>query len=428
MGSSGTSPHIFRASKRNIMSDCRAAFGTSDPRPRLLALGVLSAPPNTARRRWLREAQRAFARRLRHSILLKFVFGSRAMKPSTCARLLQEAAGDHVFVEAYDNSAVGCVDKAFAWFDAALRAYPAASFIAKADDDSTTHMWSLEALLSQLRHAPLVYAGWMQYASFRPSTFQQCGWSLRADRARSCPEAASVSPGRPASRAEGPYPFAAGALEIFSRPLAKQVFTSPWTLAFVARARAVARGGRTGPTESWTCAREDATVGYVAHHVASDAGSAVSLVLLNSLMYDINRARQAYAGYLTLHRWAPVDSTLRALESHVAPANNRSRVQPGRQPSSRPPPPTVERDERARMQLEQASRLHAILDEMRDDAAHPKLPVGHLALRCLNRTSAPGRQAAAILGMRGCANWQVCAFADVHETPAWLQGGYRVGG
>eukprot|EP00966_Prymnesium_polylepis_P327122 7382989-Prymnesium_polylepis.2 len=407
------------------MSACRAASGTSDPRPHLLALGVLSAPSNTARRRWLRDTQRAFARRLRHSILLKFVFGSRAMKPSSCARLLQEAADDHVFVEAYDNSAVGCVDKAFAWFDAALRAYPAATFIAKADDDSTTHLWSLEALLLQLRHAPLVYAGWMQYASFRPSTFQQCGWSLRADHARSCPEAASASPGRPASRAEGPYPFAAGALEIFSRPLAQQVFASPWTLAFVARARAVARGGRTGPTESWTCAREDATVGYAAHHVASNAGSAVSLVLLNSLMHDISRARPSYAGYLTLHRWAPVDSTLRSLQGSPAPANNRSRTpEVGGQQASRPPPPADERDERARVQLEQASRLRAILDEARDDAAHPKLPVGHLALRCLNRTSAPGRQAAAIFGMRGCANWQVCAFADVHETPAWLQGGY----
>jgi len=367
---------------RSASAACQVTSqSTVDRRPHLVALGIVSAPANDGRRRWLRSTHRAFAVRLRHNILPRFIFGTTELEPSRCDQLLQEA-DDHFFVNAYDNPQVGCVDKTFAWFAAALRVFPATAFIAKCDDDSMTHLWNLEALGLQMKHASFIYAGWIQYTSFRPQTFQQCGWSLRADHASPCSKTSQLN-------AEGPFPFATGALEMLSRPLADHVFSSSWTNSFVAHARAVARGGHANPWESWTCAHEDATLGYVIRSSTVPSRVAIKLVLLNSWMNDIGRAAQRpYEGFVILHRWDLVGPPLRV--------GNRT------------------------------NRLRAMLNEVGNGtlgASSP--PLGQLALFCLNRSRASRRQTVAILHMPGCANWQVCTFASKsHALPWWLRGSY----
>ena len=203
------------------MTDACSPLATApvDSTPRLAVLGVISSPANEGRRNWARRFQEG-----RPDLLLRFVIGAVGLPALQCRRLLREerAHGGIFLVPASDNAEVGCVDKSFAWLMAAVQAFPATQFIIKTDDDSATHMADLAALLSmrELQSHPHVYAGWAQFASALPATWQQCGWG--------------ASPGRAALRkrqdcaggAEGPFVFATGALEILSFELARKVFGS----------------------------------------------------------------------------------------------------------------------------------------------------------------------------------------------------------
>ena len=202
------------------MTDACSPLATApvDSTPRLAVLGVISSPANEGRRNWARRFQEG-----RPDLLLRFVIGAVGLPALQCRRLLREerAHGGMFLVPASDNAEVGCVDKSFAWLMAAVEAFPAAQFIIKTDDDSATHMADLAALLSmrELQSHPHVYAGWAQFASALPATWQQCGWGASAAsalrRRQGC-----------AGGAEGPFVFATGALEILSFELARKVFGS----------------------------------------------------------------------------------------------------------------------------------------------------------------------------------------------------------
>ena len=209
-----------RARSVRAMTDACSPLATApvDSTPRLAVLGVISSPANEGRRNWARRFQEG-----RPDLLLRFVIGAVGLPTLQCRRLLREerAHGGMFLVPASDNAEVGCVDKSFAWLMAAVEAFPATQFIIKTDDDSATHMADLAALLSmrELQSHPHVYAGWAQFASALPATWQQCGWGASAAsalrRRQGC-----------AGGAEGPFVFATGALEILSFELARKVFGS----------------------------------------------------------------------------------------------------------------------------------------------------------------------------------------------------------
>ena len=199
---------------------CAALVATApvDSSPHLAVLGVISSPANEGRRKWGRRFQAG-----RPDLLLRFVIGTTGLPAQQCWRLLREerAHGGLFFVPAADNAEVGCVDKSFAWLMAAVQAFPATRFIIKTDDDSATNMADLADLLSMraLQAQPFVYAGWAQFASALPATWQQCGWGAS-------PPSALKRRHVCAGGAEGPFVFATGALEILSAELVHRVFGS----------------------------------------------------------------------------------------------------------------------------------------------------------------------------------------------------------
>ena len=137
----------------------------------LLALGVVSAPQHAWRREWLRRSIKQFSEAGPRGLLVRFVLGSRGHQ--LCDELAAESRthSDMAMVDAHDNRAVGCVAKAFAWYELALRAFPAASFIAKTDDDSFNVWPNLQTVLLRLSREPSAahaYGGWIQYTSWLP--------------------------------------------------------------------------------------------------------------------------------------------------------------------------------------------------------------------------------------------------------------------
>ena len=160
-------------------ASCSARTEQGSQQKLLLALGVIANPAAPMRRSWLRRSNGRFAcsdgRPCAQQIAQRFVIGTLAARSadarSRCESLLAEAAvhGDLFFVRAVDGPAepkgpnVGCIDKTFAWYEAALSAFPRAEFIGKTDDDAFHHLPNLEELLLTLRVTPPpIFAGWAQ--------------------------------------------------------------------------------------------------------------------------------------------------------------------------------------------------------------------------------------------------------------------------
>ena len=278
-----------------------------DSRPHLAVLGVISSPANEGRRNWARKFQA-----LRPDLVLRFVIGAIGLPAQQCRRLIREerAHGGLFLVASADNAEVGCVDKSFAWFMAAVEAFPAAKFIIKTDDDSATNMADLAALLSlrALQANPHVYAGWAQFASAIPATWQQCGWGVSPPsafkRRHSC-----------ASGAEGPFVFAAGALEILSAELARRVFRSRWVdvaSPALTQAQPEHEPGKSCPCpggHSSSCARR-ATLPSTAAHARRRGGRATQKMLWWALPSTRPRRR--------IYRTAAFSTGLRPLTACTA--------------------------------------------------------------------------------------------------------------
>jgi len=382
----------------------------ADTRSYLAVIGVISAPSNDGRRDWGRQYQAT-----RPELLLRFVVGAKGVSSASCRRLVREHAevpGQHDLhfaLGARDNEEVGCVDKAFSWYMDATRLYPGASFVIKTDDDSATDMAALSALLSQHLALPkrpdlsLVYGGWAQFASFVPSTFQKCGWGVSpasaARRRQQCPSTGGT---------DGPYVFAAGALELFSHELARAVFGSAWARDFVASARDAARGKQLDPTHRWACYTEDVTVGYALHSQAARLGLPVTFVALNGRIIDVerflsSRIMSAWTRgddtYLTVHRWEPRESALLRME-HIEDENNvRERAENK----------TVVRHKHSHAKANRLVRdhLHATLR-----AAHREGGSGgsNLTMVCNNQTTAGTNEQ--FFTLPDVADWQNCWFVD----------------
>lgn len=377
----------------------------------LAVIGVISAPSNDRRRDWGRQYQAT-----RPELLLRFVVGAKSLSSTVCRRLVREHSDVpgqrdlHFAIGAHDNEEVGCVDKTFSWYMDATRLYPGASFVIKTDDDSATDMVALSALLSQhlaqpkRRDLSLVYGGWAQYASFVGSTFQKCGWGVSPAsalrRRQQCP---STDGG-----ADGPYVFAAGALEVFSHALARAVFASAWARNFVAAARDAARGRRLDPTHRWACYTEDVTVGYALHSQAAQLGLPVTFVALNGLIIDVERFLSSRVlgawtrgddTYLTVHRWESRESALLRMEQIEDENNVRERAQNK----------TVIRHKHNHARANRLVRehLHATLRAAHRDGGGSGT---NLTMVCNNQTTAgPNEQ---FFTLPDVVGWQNCWFVD----------------
>jgi len=301
---------------------CSARIGQGSQQKVLLALGVIANPAAPARRSWLRRTNGRFVcsdgRPCAQQLAQRFVIGTLAARvadaSSRCELLLGEAAvhGDLFFVRAVDGPPadhkgpnVGCIDKTFAWYQAALSAFPRAEFIGKTDDDAFHHLPNLEELLLTLRLTPPpIFAGWAQFNSMLPAVHQPCGWSNYGQLAgrknpstftnRSachvCPSDTPAScrqphqralygappPGHPyARRGEGPYLFFVGALQLMTPDLGRRIFHTREVLAFLKSARARVWDVEAPVTAQWMCEYEDATLGWAVWKAAAGESSTV---------------------------------------------------------------------------------------------------------------------------------------------------------
>eukprot|EP00966_Prymnesium_polylepis_P179821 4163407-Prymnesium_polylepis.2 len=116
-----------------MASTCVVTPPTPNGTDVLLALGIISAPKNIFRRQWLRDTVFRFGS---DAIVMRFVLGlpagtvvrrrAKADGGIACDALADEVAiGDTIVLNATDNAAVGCVDKAFAWYTYAVGSRPA---------------------------------------------------------------------------------------------------------------------------------------------------------------------------------------------------------------------------------------------------------------------------------------------------------------
>ena len=339
------------------------AHAALDERPFLLALGIISAPSHLRQRQWLR-SHLPVLREHASGWAWRFVIGTPSPESLPCWRLCfhpgngQQAqakrlmaarcdaletedalTGDLLFVPAADNEAVGCIDKTYAWFMHAVHAYPRASYVAMTQDDSVLLSPNLAHVLVQLKAHDYVYGGRVQFSGFveQPPTYRHCGWTesprVRFNLSRLCQ--GYVDSTRPTRRMDaaqrrqlgkpvasvGIFPFAQGALELFSRQLALHVFASAWTVDWVATARRVAEGGRAPSNLRWECGAEDITTGYIVH--SNTRGLNVTLAALNELIVDADAAsdRPLPSSLVAVHHVAPPPDYLAA---NVTPTRSSS--------------------------------------------------------------------------------------------------------
>ena len=252
-----------------------------DGRRLLLAIGVITSPGLPFRRTFLRAALMRFEE---PQIVQRFVVGC-IMKNTS--QIQQEILrhGDIVVTGKADETGAACVEKSFGWWALAVHAFPAASFLAKTDDDSLNLYGNLADILrarSLVASGRMLYVGWPQYASFLPEYNVPCGWSGGPNGALSrggcnvCKNhhfcyVRGVSTGEPINAStRGPFVFATGALQVLSRPLAARTFTGPHAAEFVRRA-SLSRRERFPDErnhlpwakpwwEPWECQFEDLTV------------------------------------------------------------------------------------------------------------------------------------------------------------------------
>ena len=125
-----------------------------DGRRLLLAIGVITSPGLPFRRTFLRAALMRFEE---PQIVQHVVVGCNMKNTS---QIQQEILrhGDIVVTGKADETGAACVEKSFGWWALAVHAFPAASFLAKTDDDSLNLYGNLADIL---RARSLVASGRM---------------------------------------------------------------------------------------------------------------------------------------------------------------------------------------------------------------------------------------------------------------------------
>ena len=241
--------------------------------PRLMAVGIITAPTHFDRRLWIRQKLRVSDARCR-GIRVVFVLGVRnkMSRPQRLAiRHEEDAHGDVVFVGARDWVPHAVAEKSLAWWQYASQSLPGYRWYMKTDDDSLAHLPRLEADLAALSamgrsHYYYGVMTWRAWTPFHREADAACGDrgddgpSLEGPSSRLKRLIRDREPGGTCADAIGPFPFADGSLQILSADLMHAFVDSALTANF-----SRAHLSRQTPPY-WT--HEDAGVGYLIFHSA----------------------------------------------------------------------------------------------------------------------------------------------------------------
>ena len=220
----------------------------------VLALGVITAPSNTMRRRRIRQARDIlFTRGERCAVSITFLLGQASMFTSAERFLIDSERKQHddlLLLRAHDGAAASAAahggravaEKALAWFIHNANRTAGADYVAKVDDDS---MVNLPRLVGELR-AVTSSAPRPEQAHFGVHLYRLWDW---AKHARGTPNAAcgrhddngppkrvrgmltkmseSLATGGSCAGSMGPYPFLDGSFEVLGKGLLRDIFGSP---------------------------------------------------------------------------------------------------------------------------------------------------------------------------------------------------------
>ena len=123
------------------------------------------------------------------------------------------------------------------WYRHAVKTWPAATFIAKTDDDAYVHTLKLEHNMRRFASQPLVYIGSTLWGSYITKTFEPCARRMGPMMCKGgmqeekCAERGAV----------GPYPYAVGMLQVLSQKVAGWMVEQAEYAEFERRATAATR-------------------------------------------------------------------------------------------------------------------------------------------------------------------------------------------
>ncbi|KAL1504591.1 hypothetical protein AB1Y20_008376 [Prymnesium parvum] len=259
--------------------------------PPILALGVITAPKNSARRARMRAARLRLLGTQQCACTLTFILGSQSMMPLAHRQQLVDESARHrdlLHLKAHDGVQPGeshggraVAEKALAWFIHAATSLEA-RFVGKIDDDTMANLPRLVADLVSLPHAEHAYYGVQVYrmwdwASQPREPNAACGGHYEDGPPGHAPGSSlsrllQVQISGRCAHAVGPYPFPDGSLEVIGNALLRAVFGS-------ARVKAYARAEFDRPRPPyWT--HEDAALGALVHREVASRRLQVAYIAL----------------------------------------------------------------------------------------------------------------------------------------------------
>lgn len=260
--------------------------GCASVPPKLLAVGIITAPAHFDRRLWIRQKLRVSDARCR-GVRVLFVLGERnRMTPAQRSAVHHEeyAHDDIVFVGARDWVPHAVAEKSLAWWQYAHAHLHGYQWYMKTDDDSLAHLPRLETdlrMMSRMGRSHFYYGvmTWRAWTPFHTEADAACGErgddgpSLDGPSNRLTRLIKARQPGGVCEGAIGPYPFADGSLQILSADLMHTFVAHPLVSNFSS-----AHLSRSGPP-FWT--HEDAGVGYLIFHTAILESLPLTLIALS---------------------------------------------------------------------------------------------------------------------------------------------------
>ena len=256
-----------------------------------LLVGVMSSPRARERRDAIRATWMQWAGE-GSDALICFAMGRLGPAPVLLQKLDEEAREHHDIVWLEDTPD-GCsgqhmhIAKAYEWWRsaAAMLGPDSRAHVVKTDDDAQLHLPWLAAQLQPLRCIDHLYFGPMVWVGFNPKIFKQCGWDWSSAKNY-------INYGCARAGFHPAFPYALGALEVLSAPLAKRLAASASVANFVqvAKARPVII--------------EDPVLGYWLASDAVTGGNAVQITYVRAYVGNLNCYRQNAGGGRVLNQSA----------------------------------------------------------------------------------------------------------------------------
>lgn len=321
-----------------------------------LALGVISAPPFRARRDAIRTT---WLRNVPPQVFVRFVVRAGDCN-MTSGRRLRGHASPHAVpttsasppeneddvlrirsVCASEDRRRGAVLTIFAWLQHAVRSFPNATFIAKADDDIWLDIPALRIYLNAVREgaeqrgAPHVFMGNLLYSSYVTNGTREydTGFGYDCGQARgSFRNLVKWSPSM-SSTSLGPFTFAPGFLNVLSQALAAKLVDS----------QGLQENVKYIQDQKGVFGLEDKWLGSAIQRHANLNSSGMLLVHMGKILFDapgmhiLSTAILWHNGRKDLARMPIVDTFARQ-HGCFSPSNNESSITPSLHCSSEPAP------------------------------------------------------------------------------------------